>query len=109
MVIRILSIQLEDYVSKGNPTVMWSRDETQSGWLLIKHAKLRDVFDMGDASSFDKYEEHGQLVLDDSTDTGVSSWIRNDVDASGLDVTADMENENIEEDPINEQNGEDIF
>ncbi|KAK8596031.1 hypothetical protein V6N12_064531 [Hibiscus sabdariffa] len=89
----------------------WFRDhdETQSGWLLVKHAKLRDVFDMGDVSSFDKDEEPGQLILDYSTDTGVSSWIRNDVDVSGLDVTTDMENENIEEDPINEQNGEDIF
>ncbi|KAK8494937.1 hypothetical protein V6N13_136005 [Hibiscus sabdariffa] len=87
----------------------FDEDETQSGWLLVKHDKLRDVFDMGDASSFDEDEEPGQLVLDDSTDIGVSSWIRNDVDANGLDVTLDMGNENIKEDPINEQNGEDIF
>ncbi|KAK8484700.1 hypothetical protein V6N13_139901 [Hibiscus sabdariffa] len=89
----------------------WFRDhdERQSGWLTVKHANLRDVFDMGDASSFDKDEEPEQLVLDDSVDTSVSSWIRNDVGADGLDVTSDMKNENVEEDSINEQNGEEIF
>ncbi|KAL4387028.1 hypothetical protein GQ457_09G021650 [Hibiscus cannabinus] len=50
---------------------------------------------MGDASSFDKDGEPEQLILDDSTNTSVSSWIRNDVDANGLDVTSDMENENF--------------
>ncbi|KAK8639911.1 hypothetical protein V6N13_138277 [Hibiscus sabdariffa] len=85
------------------------QDERQYGWLTVKHAKLRDVFDMGDASSFDKDEESEQLVSDDSIDTSVPSWIRNDVGADGFDVTPDMENENVEEDPINEQNGEVIF
>ncbi|KAK8635238.1 hypothetical protein V6N13_023115 [Hibiscus sabdariffa] len=84
-------------------------DERQSGWLTIKHAKLRVVFDMGDTSSFIKDEELEQLVLDDPINTSISSWIRNDVGADGLDATLDMENENVEEDPINEQNGEAIF
>ncbi|KAK8656063.1 hypothetical protein V6N13_108622 [Hibiscus sabdariffa] len=78
-----------------------AEDERQPGWLTFKHAKLRDVFDMGDTSSFDKDEEPEQLILDDSIDTGFSSWIRNDVGVDGLDVTPDMENENTEEDPIN--------
>ncbi|KAK8483218.1 hypothetical protein V6N13_024972 [Hibiscus sabdariffa] len=39
---------------------------------------------MGDASSFDKDEEPEQLVLDDSIDISVSSWIRNDVGADEL-------------------------
>ncbi|KAK8568967.1 hypothetical protein V6N12_007500 [Hibiscus sabdariffa] len=84
-------------------------DERQFGWLTVKHAKLRDVFDMGDTSLFDKYEEPKQLVFNDSINTSVSSWSRNDVGIDGLDVTPDMENENVEEDPINEQNGEAIF
>ncbi|KAK8490203.1 hypothetical protein V6N11_028918 [Hibiscus sabdariffa] len=89
----------------------WFRDydERQPGWLTVKHAKLRDLFDMGDASSFEKDEEPEQLGLDDSVDTSISSWIRNDVGADGFDVTPDMENENVEEDPINEQNREAIF
>ncbi|KAK8628460.1 hypothetical protein V6N13_064167 [Hibiscus sabdariffa] len=85
------------------------KDERQPGWLTVKHAKLRDLFDMGDASSFEKDEEPEQLGLDDSVDTSISSWIRNDVGADGFDVTPDMENENVEEDPINEQNREAIF
>ncbi|KAK8636120.1 hypothetical protein V6N13_004829 [Hibiscus sabdariffa] len=72
------------YVKK----VYFVKDERQPGWLTVKHAKLRDVFDMGDASSFEKDEEPEQLVLDDSVDTGVSSWIRNDVGADGLDVSS---------------------
>ncbi|KAK8519121.1 hypothetical protein V6N12_012348 [Hibiscus sabdariffa] len=89
----------------------WFRDydERQPGWLTVKHAKLRDLFDMGDASSFEKDGEPEQLGLDDSVDTSISSWIRNDVGADGFDVTQDMENENVEEDPINEQNREAIF
>ncbi|KAL4388416.1 hypothetical protein GQ457_09G021810 [Hibiscus cannabinus] len=71
--------------------------------------KLRDLFDMGDASSFEKDEEPEQLGLDDSVDTSISSWIRNDVGADGFDVTPDMENENVDEDPINEQNREAYF
>ncbi|KAK8481931.1 hypothetical protein V6N11_047884 [Hibiscus sabdariffa] len=86
-----------------------SEDERQPGWLTVKHAKLRDLFDMGDASSFEKDGEPEQLSLDDSVDTSISSWIRNDVGADGFDVTQDMENENVEEDPINEQNREAIF
>ncbi|GMI77427.1 hypothetical protein HRI_001412000 [Hibiscus trionum] len=89
--------------------VYFVKDERQPGWQIVKHAKLRDVFDMGDASSFNKDEELEQLVLDESTDTSVSSWIRNDDGANGLDVTPDMENENIEEYLINEENGEDVF
>ncbi|GMI68044.1 hypothetical protein HRI_000473700 [Hibiscus trionum] len=89
--------------------VYFVKDETQPNWKIVKHAKLRDVFDMGGASSFEKDEALGQLVLDDSIDTSASSWIRNDVGAIGLDVTTYMKNENIEEDPINEENGEDIF
>ncbi|KAK8621814.1 hypothetical protein V6N13_081246 [Hibiscus sabdariffa] len=85
------------------------KEEKKSDWLTVKHAKLRDVFDMDDVSSFDKDEEHEQLVLDDSIDTSVSSWIRNDVGADRLNVTPDMENENVEEDSIDEQNGEAIF
>ncbi|GMI63944.1 hypothetical protein HRI_000063700 [Hibiscus trionum] len=88
--------------------VYFVKDETQPGWQIVKHAKLRDVFDMGDASCFNKDEELEQLISDDSTDTSVASWIRND-DANGLDVSPDMENENIEEYPINEENGEDMF
>ncbi|KAK8649156.1 hypothetical protein V6N13_129890 [Hibiscus sabdariffa] len=86
-----------------------SEDERLPGWLTVKHAKLRDLFDMGDASSFEKDEEPEQLGLDDSVDTSISSWIRNDVGADGFDVTPDMENENAEEDPINEQNRQAIF
>ncbi|KAL4385879.1 hypothetical protein GQ457_09G021950 [Hibiscus cannabinus] len=89
--------------------VYFVKDERQPGWLTVKHAKLRDLFDMGDASSFEKDEEPEQLGLDDSVDTSISSWIRNDVGADGFDVTPDMENENVEEDPINEQNREAIF
>ncbi|KAK8486354.1 hypothetical protein V6N13_009388 [Hibiscus sabdariffa] len=89
--------------------VYFVKDERQPGWLTVKYAKLRDVFDMGDASSFDKDEEPEQLVLDDFIDTSVSCWIRNDVGVDGLDVTPDMENETVEEDPINEQNREALF
>ncbi|KAL4388293.1 hypothetical protein GQ457_09G021840 [Hibiscus cannabinus] len=89
--------------------VYFVKDERQPGWLTVKHAKLRDLFDMGDASSFEKDEEPEQLGLDDSVDTSISSWIRNDVGADGFDVTPDMENENVDEDPINEQNREATF
>ncbi|KAL4347510.1 hypothetical protein GQ457_17G000020 [Hibiscus cannabinus] len=89
--------------------VYFVKDERLHGWLTVKHAKLRDLFDMGDASSFEKDEEPEQLGFDDSVDTSISSWIRNDVGADGFDVTPDMENENAEEDPINEQNIEAIF
>ncbi|KAK8479167.1 hypothetical protein V6N13_037837 [Hibiscus sabdariffa] len=106
---RFSPFEMQKLQSETFNTWFRDHDERQSSWLLVKHAKLRDVFDMGDASLFDKDGEPEQLVLDDSTDTSVSSWIRNDVGANGLDVTLDMENENIEEDPINEQNGEDIF
>ncbi|KAK8690052.1 hypothetical protein V6N13_088756 [Hibiscus sabdariffa] len=106
---RFSPFEMQKLQSETFNTWFRDHDERQSGWLLVKHAKLRDVFDMGDASLFDKDGEPEQLVLDDSTDTSVSSWIRNDVGANGLDVTPDMENENVEENPINEQNGEDIF
>ncbi|KAK8579018.1 hypothetical protein V6N13_142253 [Hibiscus sabdariffa] len=85
------------------------KDERQPGWLTVKHAKLRDAFDMGDASSFDKDEEPEQLVLDDSIDNDVLSWIRNDFGDDGFDVTPYMEIENAEEDLNNEQNREAIF
>ncbi|GMJ12559.1 hypothetical protein HRI_004925100 [Hibiscus trionum] len=89
--------------------VYFVKDERQPSWQIVKHAKLRDVFDMGDVSSFNKDGELEQLILDDSTDTSVSSWIRNDDGANGLDVTPNMENENIEGYPINEENREDMF
>ncbi|GMI71668.1 hypothetical protein HRI_000836100 [Hibiscus trionum] len=89
--------------------VYFVKDERQPNWQIVKHAKLRDVFDMGDVSSFNKDVELEHLILDDSTDSTVSSWIKNDGGTNGLDVTPDMENENMEEYPINEENGEDMF
>ncbi|KAK8488613.1 hypothetical protein V6N13_139974 [Hibiscus sabdariffa] len=98
----------EQGLAQAHRYVLFNSNEV-SPYKNVKHAKLRDVFDMGYASSFDKDEELEQLVLDDSIDTSISSWIRNDVSADGLDVTPDMENENVKEDSINEKNGEAIF
>ena len=58
-------------------------------WLIVKHAKLRYVYDMGDESSYDRGQGYGDLEIqvDDSHDT--TKWVQNEVE--GVEVTPKME------------------
>ncbi|XP_039123410.1 uncharacterized protein LOC120260030 [Dioscorea cayenensis subsp. rotundata] len=86
------------------------KDERHRDWLVVKHVRRRDVFDMDDEWSFEKQqfdrEVHAKNVIS-TCDT--SNWVRNEVDDDGVDVTQKMENEEVQDELVDEHDGEDVF
>ncbi|GKU87416.1 hypothetical protein SLEP1_g1813 [Rubroshorea leprosula] len=72
--------------------VYYVEDERDNGWLIVKPAKLRDVFDMG-------VQHNDSSVGDNNKDM---TWVRTDVseDEDGVDVTPEMEEEQVEDDEL---------
>lgn len=87
--------------------VFYIKDEGHKGWVLVKHAKLRNIFDMGDESSLYREQGSEEIHVEFHDTHDASNWVRSEVD--GVEVTPEMENEHVEEDPIDELNGENIF
>ncbi|XP_039145439.1 uncharacterized protein LOC120282664 [Dioscorea cayenensis subsp. rotundata] len=84
--------------------VFYVQDEKNKDWLIVKHAKLRDIYDIGGGSSFDRGQGSGEVQDDDSHDT--TKWVRNEVD--GVELTQEMKTAHEEEQALYEHN-EDLF
>ncbi|XP_039140514.1 uncharacterized protein LOC120277730 [Dioscorea cayenensis subsp. rotundata] len=84
--------------------VFYVQDEKNKDWLIVKHAKLRDIYDIGGGSSFNRGQGSGEVQDDDSHDT--TKWVRNEVD--GVELTQEMKTAHEEEQALYEHN-EDLF
>ena len=72
------------------------RDEKDHGWLVVKHAKLRDTFDMGDESFVNNQRNNESSVTEFEDSSNTSIWVRNGDD--GMAVCSVMESELVGED-----------
>ena len=89
--------------------VYYVKDEKDAGWLLVKHAKLRDVFDMGDESAFNRDGRSVEMLNAESDEENAPAWVRHEA-GNGVDITREMENEHIlVEDPTDDNIDEDFF
>ncbi|OMO51015.1 Transposase, Ptta/En/Spm, plant [Corchorus capsularis] len=70
--------------------VFYIKGERDNGWCVVKHAKLRNAFDMGDESTFRSNQRNLEILdteVDDSNNSSI--WVRTKVN-EGIDVTPVM-------------------